>query len=49
MVENVIVIKIIFAEIFVPQYFTIRISPELSGPANTCDCIYWTLDLISEK
>ena len=40
MVENFIVIQLIFAEIFVPQDFTIsiRAAPGLSGPANTCAC-----------
>ena len=36
MVDNFIVIQLKLAEIFVPQDFTIRITPELSGPANTC-------------
>ena len=37
MIENFIVIQLTFAEIFVPQYFTIRTTPGLSEPANTCD------------
>ena len=36
MVENFIVIQLIFAEKFVSQDFTIRAAPGLSGPANTC-------------
>ena len=36
MVENFIVIQLTFAEIFVPQDFTIRTTPGLSGPENTC-------------
>ena len=36
MVENFILIQLKFAELFVPQDFTIRTSPGLSGPANTC-------------
>ena len=37
MIENFIVIQLTFAEIFVPQDFTIRTAPGLSGPANICD------------
>ena len=36
MVENFIVIQLTFAEIFVAQDFTIRTTPRLSGPTNTC-------------
>ena len=37
MVENLIVIQLIFADKFVSQNFTIRAAPGLSGPVNTCD------------
>ena len=36
MVENFIVIQLIFAEKFVSQDFTIMAVPGLSGPDNTC-------------
>ena len=36
MVENFIVIQLIFAEKFVSQDFTVRSAPGLIGPANTC-------------
>ena len=36
MVENVIVIQLIFADKFVSQDFAYRAAPGLSGPANTC-------------
>ena len=36
MVENFIVIQLIFAEKFVSQDFTVRDAPGLSGPANIC-------------
>ena len=36
MVKISTVIKIIFAEKFVSQDFTIRAAPGLSGPTNTC-------------
>ena len=35
MIENFIMNQLTFAEIFVPQDFTIRTTPGLSGPANT--------------
>ena len=34
--ENFTVIHLIFAEIFVPQDFTIRAAPGFMGPANMC-------------
>ena len=37
MVENFIVIQVTLAEIFVPQDFTIRTTPGLSGPADAYD------------
>ena len=37
MVDNFIVIQLTFAEMFVPQDFTIRAAPGLMGPANMCD------------
>ena len=36
MVEYFIVIQLTFPEIFVPQEFTIKTTPGLSGLANTC-------------
>ena len=36
MVDNFIVIHLIFAEIFVTQDFTIRAGHGFMGPANTC-------------
>ena len=36
-VENFIVIQSSFAEIFVLQDFTVRTTPGLNGPANTCE------------
>ena len=36
MVDNFIVIQLLFAEKFESQDFTIRAAPGLSGPANTC-------------
>ena len=36
MVENFIVIQLIFSEKFVKQDFTIRAAPGLSGLNNTC-------------
>ena len=36
MLENFIVIKLTFTEIFAPQDFTIRTTPVLSRPRNTC-------------
>ena len=35
-VENFIVIQLIFAGIIVPQEFTIMTAPGISGPTNTC-------------
>ena len=40
MVESFIVIQLIFDEIFVPQDFTIRTTPGLSGPAKSCGCLF---------
>ena len=37
MVEHFIVIQLLFDVIVVPQDFTIRAAPGLSGPTNTCD------------
>ena len=37
MVENFIVIQLSFAEIFLLQDFTVRTTPGLNGPANTCE------------
>ena len=39
MVDHFIVIQIPFAEIFVPQYFTMITTPVLNGPPNTCEWI----------
>ena len=36
MADHFLVIQLTFAEIFVPQDFTILTTPGLSGPANTC-------------
>ena len=36
MVDNFIMIQLTFAEIFLPQDFTIRTTPGLSGPTHTC-------------
>ena len=36
MVDNLTVIHLIIAEIFIPQYFTIRAAPGFMGPANRC-------------
>ena len=36
-VESFIAMQVIFAEIFVPQDFTIRTAHGFKGPANTCD------------
>ena len=48
-VENFIVIQLIFAEIFVPQYFTIRTIPGLSGPTNTCGVSLHYFNLIQNS
>ena len=46
MVDSFIVIQLTFAEIFLPQDFTITTIPGLSGPANTCDTkIYKVLNM----
>ena len=44
MVENII--QLTFAEIFVPQDFTIKTTPGLSGLAKTCERV--VLDLNSQ-
>ena len=44
MVENMI--QLTFAEIFVPQDFTIKTTPGLSGLAKTCERV--VLDLNSQ-
>ena len=44
MIDNFIVIQLIFAEIFVPQDFTIRAGDGFMGPANTCEeSFYYSL------
>ena len=40
MVENLVSIQLIFAEIFVPQDFINRTTLGLSGPTNTCATKY---------
>ena len=40
MVENFIVIQLIFAEIFVPQDFTIRAGHGFMGPAHMCAVLF---------
>ena len=37
MVENFILIQLLFAEKFVSQDFPMRAAPWLSGPARLCD------------
>ena len=39
MVENYVVIELIFAESFVSQDFTVRAAPGLCGPANIYDSV----------
>ena len=41
-------IELTFAEIFVPQDFTIRNTPGLYGPANTCIHV-WILKQIQKQ